>query len=147
MPAQRVKVIGISDGDSFTVLFPDNTTQRIRLHGIDCPENEQPFSAKAKQFTASLLYKKEVTIKQTDRDRYNRIVAIVILNDSTILNERLLSAGFAWHYTWYDKNPEWDKLEQQARKKSRGLWSDKNSIEPWEWRRVKKTSNNCTSVF
>ena len=36
--AQTVKVVGIADGDTFTALFADNHTERIRLHGIDAPK-------------------------------------------------------------------------------------------------------------
>ncbi len=37
------KVVGIDDGDTFTLLLVNNTTVRIRLHGIDTPEKGQPF--------------------------------------------------------------------------------------------------------
>ena len=35
---QSVKVVGISEDDTFTALFADKHTERIRLHGIDTPE-------------------------------------------------------------------------------------------------------------
>lgn len=38
------KVIGVTDGDTITVLH-DRTPVKIRLHGIDCPENGQEYSA------------------------------------------------------------------------------------------------------
>lgn len=38
-----VKMVGIADGDTFTALFADNHTERIRLRGIDRPESDQPF--------------------------------------------------------------------------------------------------------
>ncbi len=46
--AQEIKVVGIADGDTFTALFADKHTERIRLHGIDCPESGQPFGKAAK---------------------------------------------------------------------------------------------------
>lgn len=45
---QSVKVVGISDGDTFTALFADKYTEQIRLHGIDTPESGQPFGEVAK---------------------------------------------------------------------------------------------------
>ena len=35
------KVVGITDGDTFTLLLSSNETIRIRIHGIDCPEKVQ----------------------------------------------------------------------------------------------------------
>ncbi len=36
------RVVGVSDGDTITVLH-DGKGERIRLHGIDCPEKRQAF--------------------------------------------------------------------------------------------------------
>ncbi|OJU22988.1 MAG: hypothetical protein BGN92_04445 [Sphingobacteriales bacterium 41-5] len=144
--SQKVKVVGIADGDSFTALFADHATQRIRLHGIDCPERGQPFSNNAKQFTSSQIFGKEVFLKQTDTDRYGRMVALVYLPDSSLLNEKLLSAGLAWHFLRYDRNPQWSIKEKEARSKKLGLWAgSENPIEPWLWRKRKpflQTSQN-----
>ncbi len=49
------KCVGISDGDTIKVLRSGQET-KIRLEGIDCPESGEPFSAKAKKFTSSLVY-------------------------------------------------------------------------------------------
>jgi endonuclease YncB( thermonuclease family) len=45
------KVIGATDGDTLTVLFVDGQTKarrRVRLSGIDAPENGQAFGAMAR---------------------------------------------------------------------------------------------------
>lgn len=129
------KVIKIADGDTFTILLPDNKKERIRLYGIDAPENSQPFSKNAKQFLSNLIFEKKVRLEIKDTDRYKRIVAIVYVNDTININESLLNAGLAWHYKEFDKNLRWDTLEQNARKKKIGLWADKNAIAPWQWRK------------
>jgi len=129
------KVIKIADGDTFTILLPNNKKERIRLYGIDAPENSQPFSKNAKQFLSNLIFEKKVRLEIKDTDRYKRIVAIVYVNDTININESLLNAGLAWHYKEFDKNPKWDTLEQNARKKKIGLWSDKKAIAPWQWRK------------
>ncbi len=36
------RVVGVSDGDTITVLH-NGKGERIRLHGIDCPEKRQAF--------------------------------------------------------------------------------------------------------
>jgi micrococcal nuclease len=43
------KVIGITDGDSITVLTDQNEQIKVRLEGIDCPEMHQDFGTRAKQ--------------------------------------------------------------------------------------------------
>src|SRR5271157_2734981 len=49
------KVVGVSDGDTITVLR-DRTQVRIRLYGVDCPETGQDFGSRAKQFTSELEF-------------------------------------------------------------------------------------------
>jgi len=39
------KVVGVTDGDTLTVLH-NGRGEKIRLHGVDCPEGGQPFGAK-----------------------------------------------------------------------------------------------------
>ena len=80
------KVVGVSDGDTMTVLC-DRTQVRIRLYGIDCPETGQDFGFRAKQFTAELAFGQVVKVVPRDRDRYGRIVADVVLPDGRVLNE------------------------------------------------------------
>jgi micrococcal nuclease len=128
------KVVGIADGDTFTLLLVNNTTVRIRLHGIDTPEKGQPFGKNAKQFTSNLIFNKEVKVKQTDTDRYGRIVGIVTNRNSINVNEALLKAGMAWHYKKYDSNPIWANYEREAKALKIGLWQDANPIPPWVWR-------------
>jgi endonuclease YncB( thermonuclease family) len=43
------KVVGVSDGDTITVLDDQKRQYKIRLEGIDAPESNQDFGSKAKQ--------------------------------------------------------------------------------------------------
>ena len=45
-PADTARVIGVSDGDTLTVLR-GRTQTRIRLHGIDAPETGQDYGRRA----------------------------------------------------------------------------------------------------
>ena len=87
------EVVGISDGDTITVLR-EKEQVKIRLYGIDTPERGQAFGKKAKQFTSKLVYGKVVEVKVMDTDRYGRTVALVAVNKQ-ILNDELLKAGYA----------------------------------------------------
>lgn len=43
------KVVGISDGDTLTIFTPARTQIKVRLDGIDAPEDGQDFSAASKR--------------------------------------------------------------------------------------------------
>src|SRR3954462_7601792 len=81
------RVVGISDGDTLTVLRDGRTQVKIRLHGVDAPEVSQPFGSRSKQSASELVFGQVVTVKERDRDRYGRTVAEVILPDGRSLNK------------------------------------------------------------
>jgi micrococcal nuclease len=127
-------VVGISDGDTIKVMH-NGKAEKIRLHGIDCPEKAQPFGTKAKQFTSEMVFGKTVTVHVTDTDRYGRTVADVIVPDGRVLNRELVAAGLAWWYWQYSKDASLGKLETEARAARRGLWADPNPVPPWCYRK------------
>ncbi len=131
------RVVGVADGDTITVLH-NGKGERIRLHGIDCPEKRQAFGNRAKQFTSTLVFGKTVTVQFVDRDRYGRTVGVVLLPDGRSLNHELVRAGLAWMYRRYTNDQSLSDLEEQARVARRGLWADPHAVAPWEWRRMRK---------
>src|SRR5687767_1893333 len=66
------KVVGISDGDTITVLDNNKKQYKIRLQGIDSPESGQPFGQAAKQNLSALIFGKTVKVLIYKKDRYNR---------------------------------------------------------------------------
>ncbi len=95
-------VVGVSDGDTITVL--DETKQRhvIRLMGIDAPEKAQAFGQKSKQSLSDLVFKKEVSVTWFKRDRYGRTVGQVHVDDSDVSLQQI-KRGLAWHYKQYER--------------------------------------------
>ncbi|WZP00361.1 thermonuclease family protein [Isosphaeraceae bacterium EP7] len=89
------RVVGISNGDTITVLKADKTQVKVRLHGIDAPETGQDFGSRAKQAASDLAFGKDVTVKVKDTDRYGRTVADVFLPDGVWLNREILELGMA----------------------------------------------------
>ena len=132
------RVIKVTDGDTITILNADLKQIKIRLHGIDTPEEKQDFGTKAKQFTSALAFGKTVSVNVLNKDRYGRSVGIVFLPDGRSLNKELLKAGLAWHFKQYDKSTEFANLELSARTKKLGVWSMGNAIAPWEFRKMKR---------
>lgn len=136
----NAKVISIKDGDTFTVLYQKKEIT-IRLAHIDSPERKQPFGTKAKQFASQLCFGKEVTIlPNPKKDRNGRLIGEVWIG-KTCVNKALVKNGLAWHFKRYSKSIEYATLENQARNQKKGLWSEKNPIAPWDWRKEKKFKN------
>lgn len=129
------KVIGVKDGDT-VVLLLDGKEQTVRLAHIDCPEKNQPFGKKAKQFASDLCFEKYVTLNHKNKlDRNQRLIAEIILDNGQNLNKELVRAGLAWHFKKYSKEIEYSELENEARETKIGLWSEPNPIAPWDWRK------------
>ena len=131
------RVVGITDGDTFTILVKDSSI-KIRLHGIDSPEKRQVFGIEAKKGLSNLIFNKQITVQANGHDRYGRLIGIAFL-DSICVNEFMLRNGLAWHYLKYDSNPKWSKLESEAKELKVGLWSDSLQVEPWDWRKNRKS--------
>lgn len=134
------KVIGVSDGDTITVLH-DAKPEKIRLAEIDCPEKSQAFGAAAKHRTSELAFGKIVSVDVIGHDRYKRSVAEVELPDGRNLNRELVDQGLAWCYRKYSNNADLISLEASARDNHRGLWSAPNPVPPWTFRKQQKTSS------
>ncbi len=134
------RVVGVTDGDTVTVLDAGNREEKIRVGGIDAPEKRQAFGEKSKQSLASLVFGKDVRIEWKKRDRYGRIVGQVIVEPSVDAGLAQLRSGLAWHYKKYEgeQSPEdrlsYAKAEDEARASKTGLWSDTAPVPPWEFR-------------
>lgn len=136
----KAKVIKISDGDTITVLLKGNIQKKLRIAEVDCPESGQAFGKNAKDFTSAAVFGKEITFFETDTDRYGRTIAKVYYNNEKYLSEELIKAGLGWWYHYFSKNTNLGKLEQEAREKKLGLWTDVNAISPWEFRKLKRSA-------
>lgn len=127
-------VVSVADGDTITVEH-NGTTQKVRLNGIDCPEKSQRYGKTAEKFTSKLVLGKTVKIKENGKDKYGRIIADVILEDGTVLNEELVRNGLAWWYQKYSNDLKLKQLEKQARSRAIGLWTEMTPTPPWEYRK------------
>jgi len=136
------RCIKVADGDTITILTPAKRQVRIRLACIDCPERRQPFGKRAKQFTSSLVFGKQVRVHVVDWDRYGRAVGwVYVSNDDgreICVNRELVREGLAWVYRRYCSDPQLLELEARARKVKRGLWRDPHRVPPWEFRRLQR---------
>ncbi len=147
------KVVGVSDGDTITVLDAHHHQQfKIRLSGIDAPEKKQPFGQRSKQHLSALVFGREVDVIWHKHDRYGRTIGKVMVDAPSCTATRCpktvdaglqqIEAGMAWWYRKYarEQGPgeaaDYDRAEARARASRIGLWVEANPVPPWDWRRM-----------
>jgi endonuclease YncB( thermonuclease family) len=132
-------VTKVSDGDTVWVTVNGCRREKVRLNRIDAPESDQPYGKAAAKRLKELVDGKSVRVVYEDADRYGRILGIVYVSDSDI-NLQMLREGCAWHYKYYDKTKSYSDAENEARAAKRGLWEAHNPINPYEWRKSKRSN-------
>ncbi len=133
------RVVGISDGDTLTLLTGEQEQVRIRLAGIDAPERGQPYGSRARQALSDIAFGKPVRIAVLDTDRYGRVVGRVFAGAQDA-NAELVRRGAAWVYRRYSRDPALLGLEEAARAEGQGLWAlpEPERVPPWEWRAAER---------
>lgn len=130
------RVIGVADGDTFTLLLDDKQQVTIRLAEIDAPEKGQPYGNRSRQALSELVSGKHVRVAVQTTDRYGRTVGRPYIGELDVCEE-MVRIGAAWVYRQYVRDRSLFDVEAGAREAQRGLWgiSEARSMPPWEWRR------------
>ena len=143
--AGTVKVIRVSEGDSFTAIEKD-IKFKVRLVGIDAPEMSksqgdpgQPFSHNSKRYLSILVLNKDVFLKRYGVDQDGRVLAVVYVGKKNV-NLEMVKAGLAEAFRG-KLAPGFDPslirtAEAKARRHKHGIWSlgDKY-VSPMDWRK------------
>lgn len=120
---EEVFVTQIIDGDTITV----EGGARIRLLGIDAPEKGKEFYEESKNFLEDKILHKNINLEKdvTDKDRYDRFLRYIWLDDS-LINAEIVRAGLAIA-KYYGDDTKYQQLianaEQQAMTEKIGVWS------------------------
>lgn len=145
------KVVGVSDGDTITVLTEGNMPEKVRLVGIDAPEKRQPYGEKSKLNLSRLVFGKFVEVDWSHKDRYGRIIGKVLVSQSNCSSKcpsldaglSQIEVGLAWHYKQYQSEQTandrvaYSNAEREARQQKVGLWAELSPTPPWSYRRNK----------
>lgn len=138
---ERVKVVGIVDGDTVTVLMKDKSQKRFQIKGIDSPELEQAFGQQSRQRLTELILDKNVSIEYSKIKPNGEIFGKIFLNGKEIGLE-MLQTGFSWCDAEQEEllNERDTKIycssEIDSRSKVIGLWQDSSPQPPWEFRKT-----------
>ena len=129
-------VVKVVDGDTISVNI-NGITETIRLIGINTPETVDPrkpvecFGIEASNKAKELLTGKKVILEsdptEGERDKYQRLLRYVWMEDGTFFNKKMISDGYAYEYTYdtpYKYQAEFKQAETEARLAKRGLWDD-----------------------
>ena len=134
-PAAAV-VQRVVDGDTVVLIGGE----RVRYIGVDTPELHHPrkpvewYAREAAEFNRRLVDGKRVRLELDvqKRDRYQRLLAYVHLEDGTFVNAELLRQGYAQLLTIPPNVKHVDlfvQMQKEAREAGRGLWQKWKSSE------------------
>lgn len=133
-------VVQVVDGDTLRVKSNSGKSVIVRLAGIDAPERQQAFGSAAAKRLRGLCLNRAIVGEARKTDRYGRLVARVTCA-GVDPSRKLLDEGYAWFHAragheQEDKERLGDEMaEASARVFRRGLWSGRDPLEPWEYRR------------
>jgi len=100
---EEVRVYKVVDGDTFWVRNRQGNKVKIRLIGIDAPEDrnafhkkKHPFGIVSKRYLDSLILDKNIRLEYDvdSLDRYGRTLAYAYLHD-VFINENMIKNGYA----------------------------------------------------
>lgn len=153
------KVVGVTDGDTVTVLDDTKTRHTIRLASIDAPETSchsksgddsacrergQAFGKASKRSLSEIVYGKSVVVKLLPGSTYGREIGTVfVVEDDRRIDANYLQVarGMAWHYTHFAKKQQshseyarYNVGQLVAKRNKVGLWADQDPVAPWEYR-------------
>jgi endonuclease YncB( thermonuclease family) len=141
----QVRVTRVIDGDSFEIkIREENTSQVVRIYGIDAPEFGQPIYNTARSKLNKILKDKDVVIEILGVDDYQRFVAKVFINEGqnrqTDVAAKMLKRGMAWAIRGKDRGlTQYLTFEKTARDNKTGIWKEEASpTPPWAYRASKK---------
>ncbi len=128
-------VISVTDGDTLKINM-DGKTETLRLIGIDTPETVDPrktvqcFGKEASNKAKEMLTGKKVRVEkdstQGERDKYNRLLVYIYLEDGLFYNKYIIEQGYAHEYTYnipYKHQVDFKNAQKSAQNNQRGLWN------------------------
>ena len=127
-------VTTVTDGDTIGCTTTEKKTYIVRLANIDAPEKKQDYGAAAKKHLSDLIYMREVTIKISGQDKYERYLGEVFLGNLNV-NKDMVSSGHAWAYREYLKDDQYIALEDSAKSQKFGFWIAPNPLNPKAFRK------------
>lgn len=140
-PSFDAIVIEVQDGDTITIAKIDDTKIKVRLVKIDAPELKQSYGPQSQRILSKLILNKRVRVDIVyNDDRYNRLIANISTPKYPDISLVMVRLGAAWVYRQFSRDPNFLDVEDSAKARRKGLWSESRPVPPWDYRRQIKAS-------
>ena len=144
LAAEAARVVRVIDADTY-IMQSGATTYRLRLLGVDAPEQDQEFGPQATDSVARLLAPGLVVlVARAGMDLYGRTLGAVLLPVATVaaagrpvpLDSLLVVRGWAWACDPDRKVAARAAQQADAQRARRGLWKCgvRRAVTPKAWR-------------
>jgi len=127
---ELVEVVAVIDGDTVKIKV-NGEEKSVRLIGVDTPEKNECFEKEATKRAKELMENKRIKLEsdssQDDKDKYDRLLRYIYLEDGTLVNKKLIEEGFGAEYTFktaYKFQTEFKAAEKMAKEGKMGIWAD-----------------------
>lgn len=128
-------VTHVTDGDTLWVRPAwGGPPREIRVQGIDAPEICQAFGVQARDALAARVLRRQVTVRSSATDDYQRTVAQVSMGGED-LGSWMVRSGHAWSYRFRRDPGPYVKQQFHAKKARLGLWRAGAPVSPREFRK------------
>ena len=128
---KRVKVIEIVTGDTIVVLdVPDSVhgsakankayLKVVKLYGVEAPDVSEDVGKQAYEFLKDEVLKKRVTVRIEDRKSDDPVIGKVKAPGMRDVGEEMVERGLVRRH---NDDGEYEKAEEKAQKKKRGVWA------------------------
>lgn len=139
-----VDVVSVIDGDTVEVKTDSGPLNRVRLLGIDAPENDQAWGKAARKQLKQLIEERHAILWDSGlKDRNGRTLGSLAINETDV-GLYLIERGLAWHFEAHGKaklpddwNEAYRLAQMEAKYDNVGLWASLRPVPPWTWRKHK----------
>jgi micrococcal nuclease len=147
IPSAKSEVIltgivqSVLSGDQLVMAHPELGQQPIRLAQIDAPElalgtcKAQPWAEVAQKAISQQLLGMSVQASCLERLDSEGFAVCQVAVDGENINQWMLSQGHAWFDRSLGNNIWLQQLEQEAKRKRKGLWGHSVNLQPpWSFK-------------
>jgi micrococcal nuclease len=144
LAAEAARVVRVIDADTY-IMLSGSTTYRLRLLGVDAPEQDQEFGPQATDSVARLLAPgRVVLVARAGLDLYGRTLGAVLIPTATVaaagravpLDSLMVVRGWAWAFDPNRVHAARAAQQVAAQGAGRGLWKCgvSQAVAPKLWR-------------
>ena len=131
----RGTVTHVTDGDTLWVR-PATSGEpiEIRLLDLDAPEGCQAYGPEAKKALRERLLHQPVQVRTRGFDDYARQLARIRHRGDDV-GAWMVRQGYAWSMTFHGRPGPYARIEEEARRERKGLWSLPDVQDPRSFRK------------